>query len=127
MTTTKAMKRFAAGLKNMPPLLGGGIFIGVVAGLAVGAMIDPLLVGLVAGALFGGAAGATAGLAMDGDDRRATRRTRQLDDIIGVTSGSMGTPPKSIPPGDLRRDPETALELESWARQWLTPPPPMAR
>ena len=47
--------------------------------------------------------------------------------IIGVTHGSMGTPPGSIPPGDLRREPEDGLELKGWANQWLTPPPPATR
>jgi hypothetical protein len=39
----------------------------------------------------------------------------------------MGAPPGSIPPGDLRREPEEGLELEGWANQWLTPPPPATR
>jgi len=121
------MTRVTAAVKSLSPLLGAGIFIGLAAGLAVGAMLHPLAIGLLAGGALGAAAGAAAGLAMDRDDRRVAHRTRQLDDIIGVTAGDMGTPPKSIPPGDLRRDPEIGLELESWARQWLTPPPPAAR
>lgn len=111
----------------MKPLLGAGIIIGLAAGIAVGAMVEPIGVGIVCGVVFGAAAGAAAGLVMERDDQRVSRRTRQLDDIIGVTTGDMGTPPKSIPPGDLRRDPEAALELESWASQWLTPPPPATR
>ena len=127
MTTTTAMRRVATAARSLPPLLGAGILIGLAAGLAVGAMLDPLAIGLLAGGVFGAAAGAAAGVAMDHDDRRVTRRTRQLDEIIGVTTGDMGTPPKSIPRGDLRRGPEAGLELESWARQWLTPPPPATR
>jgi hypothetical protein len=114
-------------MKSAPPLMKAGMLGGISAGLALGAMVHPLGVGLVAGVTFGAIIGAASGLVMSREDKRKERRTRELDEIIGITHGSMGTPPKSIPPGDLRRDPETALELESWAREWLTPPPPAVR
>jgi hypothetical protein len=113
-------------LANLPPFFGAGVLVGVAAGLAVGAMSN--LLAALAGAVFGGAAGAIAGFVMDREGKRAARRTRQLDEIIGVTTGAMGAPPKSIRSGDLTRDPEAAFELESWAeQQWLTPPPPATR
>ena len=92
----------------------------------MGAMTSHLI-GVVLCMMFGGAAGAVAGLVMHREGMRARTRTDQLDEIIGITKGSMGTPSGSIPPGDLRRDPEHALQLRDWAREWLTPPPPAAR
>lgn len=109
------------------PLVAAGIVCGVLGGLALGAMVSPIGVGITIGVIFGGLAGAAGGIAMQREDARRGRRTRQLDDIIGVTKGSLGVPRGSIPPGDLRRTPEEALELQSWARDWLTPPPPAAR
>jgi hypothetical protein len=93
----------------------------------MGAMVSPIELGIVAGVVFGGLAGAMCGVGMQREAAHRGRRTRQLDDIIGVTKGSLGVPRGSIPPGDLRRDPEQALELQSWANEWLTPPPPNAR
>ncbi len=113
-------------VKAWPSLLKAGIFSGLVAGLAVGAMLNPPSVGLLFGGTIGAVVGAVAGLAMAREDKRVTKRTRELDDIIGVTDGSLGTPPESIPPGDLRSTPEDELELQRWANHWLTPPPPAA-
>jgi hypothetical protein len=109
------------------PLVMAGIFCGVLGGLALGAMVSPIWIGILAGVLFGGLAGAAGGIVMQREDARTGKRTRQLDDIIGITKGSLGVPRGSIPPGDLRRAPEEALELQSWAREWLTPPPPSVR
>lgn len=108
-------------------LVKAGWLIGTMSGIGVGVMITPPLAGLIAGGLIGGICGFIAGLAMHRQDARDHRRGKELDDIIGITHGSMGTPPGSIPPGDLRRDPEDGLELDAWASQWLTPPPPTAR
>jgi hypothetical protein len=117
----------AAVWKRAPLLLRAGILCGLVTGLAVGAMGSPLAAGLLGGAFVGGLIGTIAGFAMHLTDQRRVHRTKQLDDIIGVTSGSLGTAPGSIPPGDLERDPEDVLELESWKSEWLTPPPPAFR
>ena len=64
---------------------------------------------------------------MQRDDERGSRRGKELDDIIGVTGGSLGTPPGTIPPGDLRRFEEDGIEHSSWIAEWLTPPPPAVR
>lgn len=112
---------------KLPVLVKAGWLIGTMSGMAVGTMTTPPLAGALAGGFIGGICGFIAGLAMDRQETRDVRRGRELDDIIGVTHGSIGTPPGSIPPGDLRRDPEDGLELEGWASQWLTPPPPAAR
>jgi hypothetical protein len=109
------------------PLVTAGIVCGVLGGFALGAMITPIGVGITLGVLLGALAGAAGGIAMQREDARTGKRTRQLDDIIGITKGSLGVPRGSIPPGDLRRAPEEALELQSWAREWLTPPPPKVR
>jgi hypothetical protein len=112
---------------KLPVLVKAGSFIGVMSGMAVGTMATPPWAGAIAGALIGGACGFIAGLAMHRQDTRDVSRGKELDEIIGITRGSIGTPPGSIPPGDLRRDPEDGLELEGWANQWLTPPPPATR
>lgn len=106
-----------------PLVIFSGAACGLVGGLAMGAMTSHAI-GVVLCMLFGAGAGAVAGLVMQREDSRARARTRQLDDIIGITEGSMGAPTGSIPPGDWGRDREEALELQSWAREWLTPPPP---
>ncbi len=107
-------------------LVFAGAACGLVGGMAMGAMTSHAI-GVVLCMIFGAAVGAAAGIVMHREDERAGTHTRHLDDVIGVTKGSLGTPTGSIPPGDLRRDPESALELQSWAREWLTPPPPATR
>jgi hypothetical protein len=114
-------------MQKLPVLIRAGWLIGTMSGAAVGMMATPPLAGAFAGGLIGGICGFVAGLAMHRQDSRDARRGKELDDMIGVTRGSIGTPPGSIPPGDLTREPEDCLELEGWANQWLTPPPPMAR
>jgi hypothetical protein len=109
------------GMGPKPPfLVFSGATCGLVGGLAMGAMTSHAI-GVVLCMLFGGAVGAIAGLVMHREELRAKARTRQLDDIIGITKGSMGTPSGSIPPGALD---DESRELQSWAREWLTPPPP---
>src|SRR5688572_19515948 len=100
--------------KRAPLLLRAGMLCGLFTGLVVGAMGSPLIVGLFGGALVGASIGTIAGFAMHLTDQRRVYRTKELDDIIGVTKGSLGTAPGSIPPGDLRCDPHAVLELESW-------------
>ena len=112
---------------KLPVLVKAGWLIGTMSGMAVGTMCTPPMAGVIAGALIGGICGFVSGLAMHRQETRDVRRGKELDEIIGITHGSMGTPPGSIPPGDLRRDPEDGLELEGWANQWLTPPPPATR
>lgn len=112
---------------QLPLLVKAGFAVGLVTGGGVGWMANPPLVGACFGALLGAVAGIVAGIAMQREDERGTERGRELDDIIGVTQGSLGAPPGSIRPGDLRRDPADSLALQSWAHEWLTPPPPAAR
>jgi hypothetical protein len=112
---------------KLPVLVKAGWIVGTVSGLGVGTMVTPPLAGAMVGAFIGGVFGFISGLAMHRQDTREVSRAKELDAIIGITHGSMGTPPGSIPPGDLRRDPEDGLELEGWASQWLTPPPPATR
>jgi hypothetical protein len=112
---------------RLPLLVKAGIGVGMFAGACVGTMVSPPEIGVFMGIILGAIAGAAAGTAMQHDDELGSKRGRQLDDIIGVTRGSLGAPPGSIPPGDLRRDPESGLELQSWASEWLTPPPPNVR
>lgn len=123
----RSMGRVIAWVKGWPSLLKAGIFSGLAAGLAVGAMLSPPSVGLLFGGMIGAAVGAIAGRAMAREDERFMARTRELDAMIGITEGSLGAPPNSIPPGDLERDPDDAVELERWANAWLTPPPPATR
>lgn len=111
--------------RNVPLLLEAGVVVGALTGLCVGAMVSPLSVGMLTGLGLGVVVGAAAGIAMHRDDQRGARRGRQLDDIIGVTQGSLGAPPGSIPPGDLSGD--ASDDVAAWASEWLTPPPPDAR
>ena len=104
--------------RRVPLLVGAGAGSGTLAGLAAGVMLSSGA-GIVIGTLLGAALGTVAGIVMDGDDKRAQRRTRELDDIIGVTSGSLGAPP-SLPPPNSERD----QELASWVTEWMTPPAP---
>jgi len=114
-------------MHKLPVLVKAGLLIGTVSGGCVGLMLPPPLVGSLSGMIIGGICGLIAGTAMHRQDERERKRDLELDADIGVTRGSMGAPPGSIPPGNLEREPEEALELASWADEWLTPPPPMAR
>jgi nucleotide-binding universal stress UspA family protein len=79
---------------------------GAVAGAVVGAIGGP------AGALGGGAlgtiVGAVVGRSMAKQEARAAARDRELDDAIGVTSGSLGTPPET-------KQPSPDILSEAWA------------
>jgi hypothetical protein len=96
-----------------------GAVAGLVAGIAVGAMVPGP--GPIFGVAFGLAVGAAAGAAVQKDERRRNARDRELDEIIGVTSGGLG-----IPPGSVRHVPEEPA-TRAWLDEWLTPPPPAVR
>ncbi len=91
---------------------------GLLAGFSVGVIVSSAA-GVVLATAFGTLVGTVAGVVMDREAERAAQRNRELDDIIGVTSGSLGAPP-SIPPPPPHEDPE----LRSWVTEWMTPPPP---
>jgi len=109
---------FRSAIKT-PPLVKAGALCGLVAGLSIGIMVSAT-VGIVFGLSLGATVGIVAGIVMDRDEKRMSLRTKQLDDIIGVTSGSLGAPPSVPPPPDTSREDE----LKSWVTEWLTPPPP---
>lgn len=118
-----AVRTLIGAISRVPPLVKAGAACGMAGGVAVGAMVSTPSVGLACGIIFGTCAGIVCGIVMDRDDKRAGHRTRELDEIIGITGGSMGTPRGSIPPPDTTH----ADELRHWASEWLTPPPPQAR
>jgi len=62
-----------------------------IAGAATGALAGP--VGAVTGGAIGTIVGALAGNVMAEEQARAGAHDRDLDDTIGVTRGSLGTPP----------------------------------
>ncbi len=101
-------------------LLKAGAGCGLFAGVATGLMIGPPSVGLAFGVFIGLAVGIVSGKVMEREELRRTERSKHLDDVIGVTSGSLGTPSGSIPP-------PPPDELAAWAAEWLTPPPPATR
>ena len=72
-------------------------------GGAIGALLGALagLPGIVAGALLGAVAGGAAGRVIDVQGSRASRHDADLDDEIGVTSGSLGR--TTLPPADHRK------------------------
>jgi hypothetical protein len=108
-----------------PSLVKVGAGSGLCAGLTLGFMVSAP-VGIVLGLSLGATVGIVAGIVMDRDDKRSNHRTRQLDDIIGVTSGSLGAPPSihPPPPGDDEDAPLSLAEREAWVTEWMTPPPP---
>jgi uncharacterized membrane protein len=69
---------------------------GAIAGALVGAAAGPP--GALAGAIIGAVAGALAGAVIDKDSAESEERTRELDDEIGVTSGTIGAPNLKHPP-----------------------------
>ncbi len=102
--------------------LGLGVILGISAGIFTGIIAGP--VGALIGFCAGAVAGTAAGMAMDRDEGRRAARSRELDEIIGVTGGNMGAAPVTIPPPE----PSEARALaarERWLAEWLTPPPPV--
>jgi hypothetical protein len=69
---------------------------GAAAGGAVGAIGGPA--GALGGIALGSVVGAVVGRVMAKQEARAAAHDRELDDDIGVTSGSMGTPPETKQP-----------------------------
>jgi hypothetical protein len=96
-----------------------GILSSAAGGAVIGAMVGP--VGIAVGLAFGAASGLIIGLVIAGEDQRRDHRTRELDEIIGTTTGDMGAGPVSLYSTDARRERE---EHQRWADEWLTPPPP---
>ena len=87
----------------------------------MGAMANPHT-GILFGSLFGYAVGLFAGHIMAREDERKTSRNRELDDIIGTTSGSLGRssliPP--LPSEEVIRE----AQNRRWVAEWLTPVAP---
>lgn len=103
---------------------GLGFALGLASGVIVGVMSGALFLG----ALIGTAVGYAAGRVMQREDEKHAERTRHLDDLIGVTSGSLGTSPESLRPP--RPMPTRSIledlteDVDADGQCWLTPPPP---
>jgi nucleotide-binding universal stress UspA family protein len=92
---------------------GAAVVTGVVTGAATaGAFAGP--VGAAFGGAIGGVVGAIAGGAMAREQAREAEIDRDLDETIGVTSGSLGTPPETK-----ELSPETLRELAEADRHRL--------
>jgi hypothetical protein len=61
------------------------------------------------------------GLVIEGEEKRRDVRTRELDEIIGTTTGDMSAGPVSLASTEAG---EAHAERQRWADEWLTPPPP---
>lgn len=72
------------------------VLSGAVAGAIVGAVAGPL--GALAGGAIGSAIGAMAGATLERAEHQREVHDRELDDDIGITSGSMGTPAETKHP-----------------------------
>jgi hypothetical protein len=101
----------------MSVLVKAGVICGIAVGLTLGMMVSTPA-GIVFCVSLGATIGIVAGVVMDREEKRSNLRTKQLDDIIGVTRGSLGAPP-SAPPHFEKEE-----ELKSWVSEWLTPPAP---
>lgn len=100
-------------------MVAGGL-LGGVSGVALGAVVGPL--GVALGLLIGAVAGFLAAKVTEKEDRRRADRTRHLDAVIGMTQGSLGAAPVSVPPAEW----EPLSDPDAWLAEWLTPPPPVA-
>ncbi len=107
--------------KLRPAVLAGALS-GVVGGVAVGAMAGP--VGAGVGIVFGLVIGVIAGYVIEKEDDRRDHRTRELDAVIGVTTGDMSACGVSLASPEAR---ESHAEMQRWVTEWLTPPPPAVR
>jgi alcohol dehydrogenase class IV len=105
--------------KTIRPAVLAGAFSGVACGVVVGAMTGPF--GIVMGVAMGLVVGMIVGHVIETEDHRRDHRTRELDEIIGVTTGDMSARSASLVSSEAR---ESHAELERWANEWLTPPPP---
>ncbi|MEO8900218.1 MAG: hypothetical protein ABI488_01380 [Polyangiaceae bacterium] len=72
--------------------------LGVVGGASTGALLGGP-VGAIAGAVIGAAMGAASGWAADQASADQADAEAALDEAIGVTSGTIGTPGLEHPPG----------------------------
>jgi hypothetical protein len=97
---------------------------GVVSGIALGAVVGPI--GVVLGVGIGVLIGVVAGHALAREEAKRSRRTRELDAIIGITGGSIGVGPIEIRVAT-DDDEQPYSSREAWAAEWLTPPPPSVR
>lgn len=75
---------------------GAATLSGAVSGAIVGALAGPF--GALAGGVIGTAVGAVTGFAMENEGKRNDARSRELDDTIGITSGSLGEPEENKRP-----------------------------
>src|SRR5688572_28286448 len=74
---------------RVPPLpVTAAAAAGVIGGVALGAIVGP--VGIALGIWLGVGVGIAAGKAITRDDAKQSARTRELDEIIGITRGTMG-------------------------------------
>jgi hypothetical protein len=105
------------------PIVAGALS-GVASGVALGAFTGPI--GVVIGMWIGIAVGFVSGYVLARDDEKRSARTQELDDIIGITKGSMGAGPLSKGAGPMEDEgPEPYSSKEAWLKEWLTPPPPV--
>jgi hypothetical protein len=118
------VKKILLRVRNAPMLVKAGGGFGLVAGLALGLIVSAP-VGIVLGLSLGAIVGIICGTVMDHEDQRTSLRSRELDAIIGVTTGNLGAPP-SVPPAAPDGVDKTA-ELAIWLAEWMTPPPPATR
>ena len=70
--------------------------LGAAAGAIAGSVAGPP--GAIAGAVIGAAAGTLIGIADEREAHREAAHDKELDDEIGVTSGSLGAPGLKHPP-----------------------------
>lgn len=77
--------------------VGAAVMSGAVAGAATGALAGPA--GAVAGGAIGTIVGAIAGSVMEREEARSDAHDHELDDVIGVTRGTLGTPRETKRPG----------------------------
>jgi hypothetical protein len=117
-----------AKLARLPrrPVIAGAL-CGVVSGIVLGAYTGP--VGAVCGMWMGVCVGIVAGFVLAHEDDTRSKRTQELDSIIGITEGSMGAGPITMPPAGSEGEEDDApaySSKEAWLSEWLTPPPPPA-
>jgi len=103
--------------RKLRPAVLVGVLSSAAGGVVLGAMTGP--VGLGIGLALGAVAGLIIGIVIEGEEHRSDARTRELDEIIGSTTGDMGAGPVSLVS-------QEAEERKRWAEEWLTPPPPPA-
>jgi hypothetical protein len=115
-----------AKLARLPPRpIIAGALSGVASGLVLGAFTGPI--GAVLGMWMGIGVGLVSGYVLARDDQKQSVRTRELDAIIGITSGSMGAGTIVIADRTSEEEPPAYSSKEAWLSEWLTPPPPIAR